>query len=224
MSRHLQRGRAVLIALVAIVAAISISAQPPLRWPTHPQEKTTTAGKPSAAQATAPAIAQKREFRGVPNFGEVSATLYRGGQPSGTGVEELKRFGIELIVNFRDERDNIENERHQVESLGMTYVSIPWRASDQPDAAQIAQFLALLRANPSKKIFVHCHYGSDRTGVMMAALRISRSGWTPEQAYAEMRAFKFHRFWYGHLKTYVFTFPETYSTHAAFASLRAAAR
>jgi len=231
VSGYFQRGRVLLIALVAIVGAISIGAQPQTDWYgaqprliwQSPQQARAAVAQLPAAQSTTASIAQKRELRGVPNFGEVSATLYRGGQPSGPGVEELKRLGIEIVVNLRDESGNIENERRQVESLGMTYVSIPWRASDTPDHRQVAQFLALLRANPNKKIFVHCHYGADRTGTMLAAHRIAQHGWTPEQAYAEMRAFNFHRFWHGHLKRYVFAFPETFSTDAAFASLRPAA-
>ena len=65
--------------------------------------------------------------------------------------------------------------------------------------------------------------GADRTGTMLAAHRIAQHGWTSAQAYAEMRAFKFHSFWHGHLKRYVFAFPATFSTDAAFASLRPAA-
>ena len=231
MSGYFQRGRVLLIALVAIVGAISIGAQsrtdwygaqPHLIWQS-PQQARAAVAQQAAAQAASASIAQRRELRGVPNFGEVSPTLYRGGQPSGPGVEELKRFGMEIVVNLRDEPGNIANERRQVESLGMTYVSIPWRASDTPDHRQVAQFLALLRANPNKKIFVHCHYGADRTGTMLAAHRIAQHGWTPAQAYAEMRAFKFHRLWHGHLKRYVFAFPATFSTDAAFAALRPAA-
>lgn len=177
----------------------------------------------AAGQSAAPAIAQKRKLRGVGNFGEVSPTLYRGRQPSGEGMVELKKLGIEMMVNLRDERDKIENERRQVESLGMSYVSIPWKASGTPDHRKVAQFLALLRNNPNKKIFVHCHYGADRTGTMMAAHRIANQGWTAEQAYKEMRAFQFHWFWHTHLKRYVFGFPAAYSTEAAFAALRAKA-
>jgi len=136
---------------------------------------------------------------------------------------ELKKSGIEIVVNLRDEREKIESERRQVESLGMTYVSIPWKASDRPDHRQAAQFLALLRGNSNKKIFVHCHYGADRTGTMLAAHRIANQGWTAEQAYKEMRAFKYHWFWHTHLKRYVFGFPTAYSSDAAFAALRTTA-
>ncbi len=197
-----------------------------VRWRSQQQAAASIAAKqPSgqnaaAGQSAAPAIAQKRELRGVGNFGEVSATLFRGRQPSGEGMEELKKLGIEIVVNLRDQRDKIENERRQVESLGMSYVTIPWKASHMPDHRQVAQFLALLRANPDKKIFVHCHHGADRTGTMLAAHRIANQGWIPAQAYREMRAFNYHWFWHRHMKKYVFAFPAAYSTEAAFAALR----
>ena len=47
--------------------------------------------------------AQNPAPKGVPNFGEVTAQLFRGGQPTTEGFHALKNFGIEIVVNFRDE-------------------------------------------------------------------------------------------------------------------------
>jgi hypothetical protein len=49
---------------------------------------------------------------------------------------------------LRHESDRIARERKLVESLGLQYVSIPWRGHDQPNPEQVAQFLRLLRDNP----------------------------------------------------------------------------
>jgi len=228
MKRRFHRNRWFRLVVAALFVAVSFAGTEARAGWWVQQWATATAAQQTAAQngagqSAAPAIAQKRELRGVGNFGEVSPTLFRGRQPSGEGMVELKKLGIEIVVNFRDQRDKIENERRQVESLGMTYVSIPWRASDTPDHRQVAQFLALLRANPNKKIFVHCHYGADRTGTMMAAHRMANQGWTAEQAYQEMRAFNYHWFWHRHMKRYVFAFLAAYSAEAAFAALRAEA-
>ncbi|MFY9583207.1 MAG: dual specificity protein phosphatase family protein [Candidatus Acidiferrales bacterium] len=155
---------------------------------------------------------------GVPNFGEVTPLLYRGGQPSQEGFQALKKQGVEIVVNFRDERDLIQAERHQVEPLGIRYVSIPWSSWHRPRDQQVSEFLALLRAHPQKKIFVHCHHGADRTGVMVAAYRIAAQNWTPQQAIAEMELFHFHSFWLFYLKSYVEDFPRLL---AADPSLRA---
>ncbi len=133
----------------------------------------------------------------------VAADLYHAehypahsaGQPSEEGFQALKKLGVEIAVNFRDERDLIEAERRQVEPLGIRYVSIPWNSWHPPDDQQVAEFLALLRANPQKKIFVHCHHGADRTSVMVAAYRIAAQNWTPQQAIAEMGRNKPSRKW-----------------------------
>ena len=163
-----------------------------------------------ATQQAAPAAeqAQKIGLAGVPNFGRVTPTLYRGGQPTDEGFQELKKLGIAIVVNFRNERDKIEAERREAEGLGLRYSSIPWSSWHRPDDTQVAEFLQLVRANPDKKIFVHCHHGADRTGVMVAAFRIAFEHWTPSQALAEMSEFHFHRFWYPHLKSYVEEFPQ----------------
>jgi hypothetical protein len=62
-----------------------------------------------------------------------------------------------------------------------------------PSDNQVATFLKLFRDNPGRKIFVHCYFGDDRTGVMVASYRMAEQHWTTDQAYNEMRAFHFHR-------------------------------
>jgi len=163
-----------------------------------------------AAQQAAPAAerAQKIELAGVPNFGRVTPTLYRGAQPTNEGFQELKKLGIAIVVNLRNQRDKIEAERREVEALGLRYASIPWSSWHRPSDKQVAEFLQLVRANADKRIFVHCHHGADRTGVMVAAFRIALEHWTASQALAEMSEFHFHRFWYAHLKSYVEEFPQ----------------
>ena len=134
-------------------------------------------------------------------------TIFRGGQPRPQAYAEMKKIGVEIVVNFRDESSEIEKERKAVEALGMRYVSIPWSASDRPFNQQVAQFLELVRAHPEQKFFVHCRFGSDRTGVMIAAYRIAVERWTPEKAVQEMGTYHYHRFFYPHLKDYVDGFP-----------------
>jgi protein tyrosine phosphatase (PTP) superfamily phosphohydrolase (DUF442 family) len=115
----------------------------------------------------------EKELRGLPNFGRVTDNLYRGGQPTADGFNALHAMGVGIVVNLRDDRTEVATEKHQVESLGIKYVEIPWSASDEPSSAQIVEFLDLVRTNPDTKIFVHCRRGADRTGVMIAAYRIS---------------------------------------------------
>ena len=166
------------------------------------------------------AIAKMIPLKGIPKFGEVSAQLYRGGQPSSEGLAFLADLGIGIIVNLRP-GDHAEEEA-QASRLGMRYVSIPWQCYHPNDAA-IASFLTVLRENPGKKIFVHCELGSDRTGMSIAAYRMSAQGWSAEEAMTEMRVFGFtssHHLTCRGLAGYEQAFPSAFKSHLEFLSLR----
>ncbi|GAC1417984.1 MAG: hypothetical protein NVSMB62_09310 [Acidobacteriaceae bacterium] len=154
---------------------------------------------------------------GVPNFHEVTPRVYRGGQPSAEGLDSLAKFGIGIVVDGRKFHKK-ENER--VTRLGMQYVSIPWHCPFPKDKV-FAKFLAVIRANPKAKIFVHCRLGDDRVGMMIASYRMAEQGWTAEQAMDEMKrdGFTFsHHFICPGLARYEAQFPERYRTHAIFRS------
>ena len=144
---------------------------------------------------------------GLRNFAIVSDHLYRGGQPLDAGFTELKKLGVDIVVNMRDEPAEIARERALVEAQGMRYVSIPWRGKENPKTEQVAQFLKVVRENPDRKVFVHCERGAERTGLMVACYRMSSEGWTPEKALAEMEKFGFRGLRFGHLKRFVREFP-----------------
>jgi protein tyrosine phosphatase (PTP) superfamily phosphohydrolase (DUF442 family) len=131
---------------------------------------------------------QKETIEGVGNFGQVTPMLYRGGQPSHAGYAALAKMGVDLVVDAR--LSGRDNERKAVEQAGMQYVAIPWHCLFPRDGA-MARFLAVLRDNPGKKVFVHCRYGDDRTGMMIAAYRMSVESWTAEQARREMDQYGF---------------------------------
>ncbi len=175
---------------------------------THLHSAAQTIAPVPLENPAAPAQALKHGLGGLPNFGRVTDTLYRGGQPTQEGFQALKKLGVEIVVNLRHERSEIEAERRQIEALGLRYLSIPWSASHNPTSQQVAEFLALLRANSEKKVFVHCHYGADRTGVMVAVFRIAMQNWTSWQAITEMSAFHYHHFWLPHLRRYVQNLPD----------------
>ena len=157
---------------------------------------------------------------GLSNFGHVTDKLFRGAQPSSAGYSALHDMGVSIIVDFRDESGEIATEQRQVEALGMKFVSIPWKGSDEPRSAQIAQFLDLVRANPDAKIFVHCKAGRDRTGTMVAAYRIAVEHKTVSDAVAEMHQYKYHHFTLPQLERYVESLPgrlESEKVYAAYA-------
>jgi protein-tyrosine phosphatase len=158
---------------------------------------------------------------GVPNFGEVTPTLYRGAQPSAEGFHSLQQMGVTIDVNFRD--GDAPAEEHEVESLGMKYVAIPWRASDDPSTAQVAQFLNLVRDNPRATIFVHCKRGADRTGTMVAAYRIALEHESTGDAVSEMHHYHYAHFWLPQLERYVDSLPQLLQTDSRFSAYAAPA-
>jgi tyrosine-protein phosphatase SIW14 len=168
---------------------------------------------------TDPAPAEKLDLTGVPNSGKVRDFLYRGAQPSKNGYHELRDLGISIVVDLRTEPYERAGEQRSIESLGMRYVSIPTSGFYGPGDNQVAEFLKLLRDNPNKKTFVHCYFGDDRTGVMVAAFRIAEQHWTPDQAYNEMVTFHFHRYLL-FMGRYIKHFDASFAVNPAFDSLR----
>lgn len=158
------------------------------------------------------------KVQGVPNFGKVTETLYRGAQPTREGFTNLREMGVNIVVDLRGAR----GERELVTQLGMQYVPLPWRCY-HPKDEQFAKFLTLLRENPGQKVFVHCRMGDDRTGMEIAAYRMAEQGWTAADARKEMIAFGanwYHRTICPQLGPYVTQFPERFKTSPAFESLR----
>jgi protein tyrosine/serine phosphatase len=178
-------------------------------WPQQFQVKLTSSHHQPARRLTAPGLA---------NFAEVSPQLYRGGQPHGTGLQSLKKMGISTIIDLR--LSGNDKESVQVKKLGMDFVALPWHCLLPTDDV-MAKFLTYLKEHPKKKVFVHCRYGDDRTGMVIAAYRISAQGWTPEEARKEMDAFGFHHVLCSSLVTYEENFPDRLKNNPAFQKLQA---
>lgn len=160
------------------------------------------------AAASSAAFAEKLSVSGVPNAGKISEQLFRGAQPNISEMAELKNIGITTIVDLRSESSHTrEQERRRAEALGMHFVSIPVGGFSNPSSAQLAQFFTLVRQTPQEKIFVHCRYGHDRTGVFIAAYRIAFEHWTPNQALAEMNAFGFNHTFHPGMSVFVRDLP-----------------
>jgi protein tyrosine/serine phosphatase len=163
---------------------------------------------PAAPPVVRSAYGDKLRLPGLPNGGRVNDYLYRGAQPHPAGIQELKKLGITTIVDLRGENPmQRDSERQQAESLGIRLVSIPVSGWDPPSNEQVAQFLSLFRNNPKEKVFVHCRFGDDRTGVFVATYRMAYEGWPSTQAMNEMYFFGFNGFWHPSMKSFIRDFP-----------------
>jgi tyrosine-protein phosphatase SIW14 len=180
-----------------------------------------TPGVSEGSSVPLAALAQKISVAGLPNAGKISEALFRGAQPTAAGLTQLKQLGITTIVNLRGGLD-VVLERKRAEALGFRFIDIPVSGWAPPSDEQVAQFLSLVRDTQGEKVFVHCRYGGDRTGVMIAAYRIAENHWSVKQAIEEMHAFGFHNHWHPSMETYIRTFPSNFASDPVFASLRAA--
>jgi tyrosine-protein phosphatase SIW14 len=204
--QHYLRISALLVAGLCAAMNVPQTASPPVSTPTKEHS-----------------FGRRLTIEGVPNAGQVTANLYRGGQPTTTGFEALANMGINIVV---DQRGSREGESERVAKLGMRYISIPWHCPFPRDET-FARFLLLLRQNPGKKVFVHCRLGDDRTGMMVAAYRMAEQNWTAAEAKKEMEAFGFsmpHHLICPSLSSYEESFPQRFNSDPGFDGLRAPAQ
>ena len=91
-------------------------------------------------------------------------------------------------------------------------MNIPIGGFSAPTNQQVIQFLAIFRDHPEETVFVHCHYGEDRTGVFVASYRMTMEHWPAQQAENEMIFFGFHRHWQREMKEFVRDYPARLSS------------
>jgi tyrosine-protein phosphatase SIW14 len=169
--------------------------------------------QPSTPTSMHSAYGEKLRIEGVPNSGKINDRLYRGAQPRDPGLLELKKLGITTIVNLRDEDPSrISWEENRAESLGIRFVHIAVNEWSPPTNEQVAQFLSIFRDNPQEKVFVHCHFGEDRTGVFIASYRMAFEKLPADQALKEMRYFGYNSLWHPSMTAFVRDFPARLTT------------
>jgi protein tyrosine phosphatase (PTP) superfamily phosphohydrolase (DUF442 family) len=176
---------------------------------------------PQPPSAMRSAYGQKIRIPAIPNTGRINDHLYRGAQPKSQGLAELQKLGITTVVDLRGEDpETIAWERKQAETLGMRFVHIPVSGWSPPTNEQVVQFLSLFQDKSGQRIFVHCRFGDDRTGVFVATYRMALEKWPAEQALKEMYFFGFNGFWHPAMISFVRDFPERIKSAPALASIR----
>jgi protein tyrosine phosphatase (PTP) superfamily phosphohydrolase (DUF442 family) len=126
----------------------------------------------------------------IENFGRVNANYFRGGEPDDEEYANLASVGIKTVVDLRS-NDVDSEDTLLVERAGMKYVQIPMTTHEPPTRAVIEQFFRIVDDPENQPVYVHCVGGRHRTGVMTAVYRMTREGWPADQAFKEMKAYKF---------------------------------
>jgi len=145
----------------------------------------------AAVPATGPASrwAEPLKCEGVGKFHRVSPTLYRGEQPTAEGMKNLAKMGIKMVISLRQ----YHGDSDEIGDLSLKYKRLKFNTLSPRDE-QVAEFLKLVSDPENQPVFVHCKHGSDRTGMMCAAYRVTFEGWTKDQAIDEWTkgGFGFH--------------------------------
>ena len=138
------------------------------------------------------------QYTELPNFHQVNARLYRGGQPKAGGLKRLAALGVKSVINLRGDDKHAGEEEREAKLLGMKFINLPLSLGGRPSREQIAHALSLIDAPENQPVFIHCHKGADRTGVVVAAYRITHDHWTAQEAQRE--ADRYGMGWWQHGK------------------------
>jgi protein tyrosine/serine phosphatase len=133
----------------------------------------------------APPVGSAPDIR---NFHQVNEHLFRGGQPSPLGLEELGAIGVKRVIDLREHGQATTFEEEQLKKLGITYINIPFAEFSAPSDNQIQAVLKLL-ASAETPTFIHCRRGKDRTGTAIACYRVQHDGWDNERALREAKTY-----------------------------------
>ena len=135
-----------------------------------------------------PDLASPIEIAGVGNFAKVTEGVWRGEQPTAEGMATLKSMGVKTIVSLCA----LHSDRNMLRGLGLGYAHFPCTALAGDDEV-VASFLKIATDPAMRPVFVHCQHGSDRTGVVIAAYRVTVQGWAMAKARRELPRFNFHK-------------------------------
>jgi tyrosine-protein phosphatase SIW14 len=150
----------------------------------------------------------------IDNFGRVNANYYRGAQPAGQDYDDLAALGVKTVIDLTSD-DGQANARQAASRAGMRYVKIAMTTHMPPSSAQIAQFMSIVNDPASQPVYVHCVGGKHRTGIMTAIYRMTNNGWTADQAFSEMKQYKFGAdFLHAEFKKAVYAYPAELARNA----------
>lgn len=142
------------------------------------------------------------EKKDLPNLYKINANFYRGGQPTETGVAQLKQTGIKTIIDLRSGDQQAKREEGWATAAGIRFINVPMSNWFGPKDIQVDKIIALIDDPANQPVFVHCKRGADRTGTVVAVYRISREGWNAEKANEEAEKFGFG-WWQFWMKDYI---------------------
>ncbi len=137
-----------------------------------------------SSAAAADSVIVDEEEAPLRNYHVISDRLGTAGTLSASAVSWLVADGYRMIIDLRDEFDEIEAHAALAEDAIYVHVPVSWPA---PSADELESFLLVMAANPEKKIIVHCS-ANYRASAMTYLYRVLELDADPEEAMADVRA------------------------------------
>jgi protein tyrosine phosphatase (PTP) superfamily phosphohydrolase (DUF442 family) len=129
------------------------------------------------------------------NYRRVSPLIHTAGQPTEDQLAAAAEAGCVAVVNLglTDTDYALPDERRTVEALGMDYLHIPvvW---ERPARCDLDRFARTLVRYEGKPLLVHCA-ANVRVSVFVALDRVTRLGWSVEDAFAPVDQNKLPPVW-----------------------------
>lgn len=125
---------------------------------------------------------------GIRNLKVIESKVACAGAITPENVSSVKDMGFVSIVNLRrpdEEGARLEEEAAAAQSVGLTYVHIPFNGSN-PDPAAVDKFLAAFSQPNMEPAFIHCA-GGGRAAGMWYAKRALVDGLDKEHALQEAK-------------------------------------
>jgi protein tyrosine/serine phosphatase len=125
------------------------------------------------------------------NLYKIDPSLYRAEQPELADLPALEKLAIRTVINLRKSK----KDKELAEIPNLQQISIPMNAFTISYEDLLTALKEIEKA--AKPVLVHCKHGSDRTGAVVAAYRMTH-GMTKEQAIKEFLdpRYGYHRGWF----------------------------
>ena len=127
---------------------------------------------------------------------EVTNNIYRGDRPK--DLLQIRDLGKKVaIINLENDRDAVFYEGEAAYHLGMLFENHPLSEFERPPSKKLRKIVARIQELVALgyTVFIHCKHGKDRTGYVVAALRMLTQGWSFERAYKEAKDMG-HKWWF----------------------------
>lgn len=128
---------------------------------------------------------------GLKNVGWVAPGILRGAQPEDEGYATLKKIGVKTVVNLRSSN----SEAEAVEAAGMKSIHIRMGMVRGINRETMDRAVKVISDPENQPVYVHCAFGRDRTGAVVAVYRMEVEGWSYEDAEAELQSYGFKDIW-----------------------------